>query len=206
MAGRRWAIELAIGEEDLAALGAIARSRTDQRAGLSERGCCWPTGKTDRFLRWGEPWARTIRPSSAVSSGRWPMARRRRSTIDRGPAGRRRSPPRPKHGLSTSPAARPRTSAIPTNCGQRGFWPAMRVSMGRRRATPALPSGSGNGVQYPQRAGDQAAQGPLLPGTPRSGVQAEDGGGSCVYREVKLIGRARPLRATERCGGDCLLR
>ena len=29
MAGRRQAIELAIGEEDLAALGAIARSRTE---------------------------------------------------------------------------------------------------------------------------------------------------------------------------------
>ena len=54
---------------------------------------------------------RTIRPSSAVSSERWPMVRWRRSTIDRGLAGRRRSPPRPRHRLSTSPAARPRTSA-----------------------------------------------------------------------------------------------
>src|SRR5208337_3194673 len=51
---------------------------------------CWPTGTTRRFLRWGGRWARTIRPSSAVSSGRWPMVRWRRSAIVRGPAGRRR--------------------------------------------------------------------------------------------------------------------
>src|SRR5208337_1624657 len=89
-----------------------ARER-NRRAGSGERGCCWPTRKTHRFLRWGGPWARTIRPSSAVSSGRWPVAQWRRSTIARGPAGRRRSPPRPRHGLSTSPAARPRNSAIP---------------------------------------------------------------------------------------------
>jgi hypothetical protein len=35
----------------------------------------------------------------------------------------------------------------------------------------------GHVVQNPQRAGDQATQGPLLPGTPRPGVQAEDGEG-----------------------------
>ncbi len=116
-----------------------ARER-NRRAGSSERGFCWPTGRTHRFSRWGEPWAHTIRRSSAVSSGRWPMVRCRRSTIARGPAGRRRSPPRPRHGLSTSPAARPRTSAIPTNCGRRGCSPAMCASMGRQKGTLALPS------------------------------------------------------------------
>jgi hypothetical protein len=44
----------------------------NRRPGSSERGCCWPTGKTRRFLRWGEPWAHTIKPSSVVSGGRWP--------------------------------------------------------------------------------------------------------------------------------------
>ena len=34
---------------------------------------------------------RTIKPSSAVSSGRWPLVRWRRSTIGRGRAGRRRT-------------------------------------------------------------------------------------------------------------------
>ena len=45
-----------------------------------------------------------------------------------GRARSRRSPPRPRHGWSLSPAARPRTWAIPTNCGRRGFWLATRAS------------------------------------------------------------------------------
>ena len=53
MAGRRRVIELAIGEEDLAALRAIARSRTESANRVSGRGCCWPTGRTHRFLRMG---------------------------------------------------------------------------------------------------------------------------------------------------------
>ena len=91
MAGRRRAIELAIGEEDVAALGAIARSRTESASRVDRaRMLLGLPGRRIVFLRWGEPGARTIRPSSAVSSGRWSMARWRRSTIDRGPAGRRR--------------------------------------------------------------------------------------------------------------------
>jgi hypothetical protein len=46
-----------------------------------------------------------------------------------GAARSRRSPPRPRHRLATSPAARPRISAIPTNCGGRDYLPAMRASM-----------------------------------------------------------------------------
>src|SRR5271165_1753864 len=89
-----------------------ARERS-RRAGLGERGCCWPTGKTHRFLRWGGPWGCIIRLFSAALSGRWLVVRWRRSTICRGPAGSRGSPPRPRHGLRISPAARPRNSAYP---------------------------------------------------------------------------------------------
>src|SRR5271165_2530419 len=112
--------------------GRLPARERNRRAGSSERQCCWPTGKTHRFLRWGGPWARTIRPFSAVSSGRWPMVRWRRSTIDRGPAGRRRSPRRPRHGLSTSPAARPRNSAIPTN-----LWTTRLLARHAREHGPA---------------------------------------------------------------------
>ena len=52
MAGWR-AIESAIGEKDLAALRAIARSRMEPASRSSEGGCWWPTRKTRRFLRWG---------------------------------------------------------------------------------------------------------------------------------------------------------
>src|SRR6202040_1018167 len=96
MAAWRQAIELAIGEEDLAALGAIARSRSEP---ASRRGCCWLTGKTRPFLRWDGSRGFTIRLSSAALSGRWPMVRWRRSMIGRGPAKSRRLPLRPRHGL-----------------------------------------------------------------------------------------------------------
>jgi hypothetical protein len=57
-----------------ARLSARGRSR---RAGSSGRGCCWPTGKTRRFLRSVGRSGCIIRPSSAASSAPWgkdPMA------------------------------------------------------------------------------------------------------------------------------------
>ena len=68
--------------------------KANRRAGSSERECCWPTGTSHPFFRWDGPCARTIRPFSAVSSGRWSTMRWRRSMIGRGPARSRRSPPR----------------------------------------------------------------------------------------------------------------
>src|SRR5271166_5762681 len=58
------------------------------------------------------------------------MVQWRRSTIVRGRARSRRSPPRPRHGWSLWPAARRRTWAIPTNYGRRGFWLATRAEHG----------------------------------------------------------------------------
>ena len=72
MAGLRRAIELAIGEEDLARLVSIARSRTEPASRVERARCCWPTGKTPRSLRWVAPWGRIIRRSNAALSGRWP--------------------------------------------------------------------------------------------------------------------------------------
>jgi hypothetical protein len=46
-----------------------------------------------------------------LADQRWPMVRWRRSTIGHDLARSRRSPPRPRHGLQISPAARPRNSA-----------------------------------------------------------------------------------------------
>ena len=126
-----------------------ARER-NRRAGSSERGFCWPTARTHRFSRWGEPWAYTIRRSSAASSGRWPMGRCRRSTIDRGPARSRRSRRRPRHGWCRWRATRPRTSAIRTSCGRRGCWPpCARAWAGGRAHSRHLVQGTR--VQDPRR-------------------------------------------------------
>jgi hypothetical protein len=55
------------------------------------------------------------------------------------PAGNRRSRWRPRHGWWRWRAGRRRTSAIPTNCGQRDFWPATLASTDRQRDTQASP-------------------------------------------------------------------
>ena len=97
MAGRRKAIELAMSEEVLAALRAIARSRSEPASRVERARMLLAYRDEPSFFRWDGLWARTIRPFSAVSSGRWSTVRWRRSMIGRGPARSRRSPPRPRH-------------------------------------------------------------------------------------------------------------
>src|SRR3984893_17386848 len=96
MAAWRQAIELAIGEEDLAALGAIARSRSEPASRVERARMRVAYGEDPSFVRWGGSGGFTIRLSSAALSGRWPMVRWRRSMIGRGPAKSRRLPLRPK--------------------------------------------------------------------------------------------------------------
>ncbi len=140
MAGLRRAIELAMSEEDLAALRAIARSRTA------------PASRVERarmLLAYRED-ASFFAVGRAVGAHHQTVQRCVERALAYGPMAVLDDRPRPgreatitaeaKAWLSTSPAARPRNSAIPTNCGRRGCSPAMRVSMGRQRGTLALPS------------------------------------------------------------------
>src|SRR5215467_10950594 len=98
MTAWRQAIELAIGEKDLAALGAIARSRTEPASRVERARMLLAYREDPSFLRWRRAWGCTIKPFSAVLSGRWPMARWWRSMIDPGPARSPRSRPRPRPG------------------------------------------------------------------------------------------------------------
>src|SRR6202035_4526088 len=77
--------------------------------------------------------------SSAASSGHWPMARWRPSTTDRDRARSRRSRRKRKPGWYLWRAIRPRSTAIRTSCGRRGFWPVMGASVDRRRGTNLSP-------------------------------------------------------------------
>jgi len=140
MAGWRRAIELAIGEEEF---GSVARDcalangtgepgrRARMLLAYRENPSFFAVGRAVGVHH------QTVQRCVERALACGPM---RRSTTCRGPARSRRSPPRPRHGLRISPVARPRNSAIRTNCGRRDFSPAMHVSMGRRRGTPALPS------------------------------------------------------------------
>jgi hypothetical protein len=139
MAAWRQAMELALSEAEMAALSAIDRSRTEPANRIERARMLLAYRDEPSFFAVALVGACTIRRSTAVSSGgRWPAVRSRRLTTGHAPGGSRRSPPRPRPLWLISPAARPRSSAICTNCGQRGFSLAMCASMGRPRATPAL--------------------------------------------------------------------
>jgi hypothetical protein len=70
MAAWRRAIELSLGDADIAKLRSIAQSRTEPASRVERRGYCWPTGKTRRFLPSAGRSGCIIRPSNAASSVR----------------------------------------------------------------------------------------------------------------------------------------
>src|SRR5258707_13557644 len=164
-----------------------ARER-NRRAGSSGRGCCWPTGKTRRFLRWGRLWVCIIRLPSAVLSGRWPLVRWRRSMIGRGPARGRRSPSRPRHGLLTSPAARAKELGYPHE-----LWTTRLLARHAREHGPAqghtclakLAQGTLCNILKEQEIKPNKVRYYLERRDPE--FKAKMAEVLCVYREVKLI-------------------
>ena len=168
MAAWRRAIELSLGEADTAKLRSIARRALNRRAGWSGRGYCWLIEKTPRFLRSAGHSGCIIKRSSAASSAPWPKARWLRWMIALAPVESRRSLPRPRHGWCRWRAGRRRNLAIPTNCGQRGFWPATLASMDPRRTCVPRQPRPGHSVQDPRPGRGETAQSAILPGTARS--------------------------------------
>ena len=125
MATPRLVVELTIGGEDVTTLMAIARSRTEP-ASRVERALVLLAYRDDPpSLEWNVS-ACIIKPCSVVSSEPRPLAHWQRWTTVRGPARRRGSQPRPKHGSCRWPARKRRTLAIRMSCGRRGSWLAMR--------------------------------------------------------------------------------
>ena len=74
MARWRQAVELAMTDEDIEKLTAIARSRSKRRVGWSERRYCLRTVRNPRSSLSGKDSVFIIRRFNAVWSGRWPMA------------------------------------------------------------------------------------------------------------------------------------
>src|SRR6516162_3631551 len=99
MTAWRQAIELAIGEKDLVELGAIARSRTEPASRVERARMLLAYREHPSFFAVAQDMGCTIKPFSAVLSGRSLMVQLRRSMIDRGPARSPRSRPRPRLGL-----------------------------------------------------------------------------------------------------------
>jgi hypothetical protein len=145
-----------------------------RRAGWCGRKCC----SCGRFLRSGGDLGSIIRPSSAASSGRWPMARSRHSMTGRDPDRSRRSHRKRRFGWCPWRATRPRSKAITralddatagTPCAQ--AWAGSGTQVSRQ-------SGARHRVQDSWSRGDQTAQGALLLGAPGRGVRPEDGASS----------------------------
>ena len=162
------AIELSLGEADTAKLRSIAQSRTEPASRVERARILLAYREDPSFFAVGLHSGCIIKQSSAASSAPWPKARWLRWMIALAPVESRRSLPRPRHGWCRWHAGRRRNLAIPTNCGQRGFWPATLASMDPRRDMRASPTSPRHSVQDPRPGRGETAQSAILPGTARS--------------------------------------
>src|SRR6202042_2326940 len=139
MAGWRRAVDLAMTAEEIETLTALSRSRTEaarhvERAQMllayRQQRSFFAVGQrlgvhhqtvqrcVERALAYGALAALDDRPRP----GKEPRLRRKR-----------------KPGWYLWRAIRPRSTAIRTSCGRRGFWPVMRASADRRQGTNVSP-------------------------------------------------------------------
>jgi len=202
MAGRRRAFELAIGEEDLAALHAVARSRTETTSRVEQARMLLAYREDSSFFAVGRAMGvhhQTVQRCFELALACGPLAVARPGAADHRRGQGMGCGSRLPQGQRTRLSSR-----IVDDATSRP--PCAGARTGGRASLPRQ-TGSGHVVQHPQRAGDQAAQSPLLPGTPRPGVQRKDGG--CSVRlsrgEAHQRDGGRRKRRAERRGGDRLL-
>ena len=130
MAGWRRAVELAMTAEEIETLTALAV----QDRGGAPRGAGANAARLSPaavvFRPWDKDLAYIIRRSSAASSGHWPWCWS--ALADSTATGQEADDHAGSEAWSVSRRAiRPRSTAIRTNCGRRGFWPVMRASADR---------------------------------------------------------------------------
>ena len=210
MAGWRRAVELAMTAEEIETLTALSRSRTEAARG-GRRRCCSPIASSRRFCQMGQRLGvhhqtvqrcveRALAYGALAALADRPRPGKEPKTVPR----RKRKPGRVWRAI------RPRSTAIRTNCGRRGFWPVMRArTRTGRRARMSRQTGTGNGVQDTRPRGNQAAEGTVLSGTSRRRVRAEDGGGSERLprgpgpekgrRQIEEVGEVGSARVCRRC-------
>jgi len=131
MAPRRRVIKLAMSEQEIETLTALSRSRTEPASRVSraamllayrENPSCYAVGRrlgmhhqtVQRCVERAESYGPLSALDDRPRPGKEPVIT-----------------PEAKAWLVSWRATRPRSMAIRTNCGRRGFWPAMRASTGR---------------------------------------------------------------------------
>ena len=179
MAGWRRAVELALSDGDIAALAAISRSRTEPASRVERARMLLSYRKESSFFAVGRTMGvhhQTVQRCVEWAAGLRSDGRARGSATTRQAAD--------DHGRGQGMGGE---SCLPQGQGSRlssrvvddaSARPSCARARADRRAHLPCPPRSRHFVQHPQRARDKAAQGPLLPGAPRPGVQTEDGGGS----------------------------
>src|SRR5204862_5855563 len=140
MANWRQAVELAMTDEEIENLAAIARSRSEAARRVERAQILLAYRQKPSFFAVGQRLGLIIRRFNAAWSGRWPMAHWWRLMIGLARARSRRLHPRRKRGWYLWLATRPRITVIRTSCGRRGSWHGMHARTRRRRGTNVLPS------------------------------------------------------------------
>ena len=135
------AVALAMTGEEIEALTARSRSRTEPAGRVSRERCCSAIGRSHRSLPWDEDLACIIRRCSAASSGsHGPSRRSRASQRPRDLANSRRSRRRPRPACNLSACDKAKEHGYPHGTVDGlGFRPAMRASADRRRVTYVSP-------------------------------------------------------------------
>ena len=140
MATWRRAIELSLGEADTAKLRSIAQSRTEPASRVERARILLAYREDPSFFAVGRALGlhhQTVQRCVERAVAEGPLA----ALDDRARPGREPTiTPEAKAWLVSLAAGRRRNLAIPTNCGQRGFWPATLASMDPRRDMRASPT------------------------------------------------------------------
>src|SRR5499427_27154 len=208
MAAWRQVIELAIGEEDLAALRAISRSRTEPASRVERARMLVAYRETPSFFAVGR----------AMGVHHQTVQRCVERALAFGPMAALDDLPRP--GRERTIAAEAKAWVVDLACRKakelgypHELWTTRLLARHAREHGPAeghpclakLAQGTLCNILNEQEI--KPHKSPLLPGTPRSAVQTEDGGGSVRLSrgEAHQGDRGGCKTRAERCGGDPLL-
>jgi hypothetical protein len=140
MAGWRHAVKLAMSGEDIGRLTDISRSRTERASRVERAQMLLAYQENPSFCAVGEKLDVHRQTVQRYVERALAYGALRHSMTDRGRAKSRPSRRSQGPGCCRWRATRPRSTAMRTNCGRHGFWPAMHASTDRRRGTNASPA------------------------------------------------------------------